>query len=76
MTHYTADNPPPKQVQGYKFTIFYPDLLNKYETPRFSLHAANESEFAIIKFHAGTFYSYIILKNYVQKIYDIYRTSI
>jgi len=26
-THYDHDNPPPKVVQGYKFNIFYPDLL-------------------------------------------------
>jgi Cactus-binding C-terminus of cactin protein len=23
------DNPPPKVVQGYKFNIFYPDLIDK-----------------------------------------------
>ena len=23
------DNPPPKIVQGYKFNIFYPDLIDK-----------------------------------------------
>ena len=28
-THYDIDNPPPKVVQGYKFNIFYPDLLDK-----------------------------------------------
>merc|ERR1712087_375732 len=26
-THYDQDNPPPKVVQGYKFNIFYPDLV-------------------------------------------------
>ncbi|KAK4554165.1 hypothetical protein LTR86_008692 [Recurvomyces mirabilis] len=26
-THYDADNPPPKVVQGYKFNILYPDLI-------------------------------------------------
>lgn len=26
-THYDVDNPPPKVVQGYKFNIFYPDLM-------------------------------------------------
>merc|ERR1719217_305640 len=26
-THYDHDNPPPKIVQGYKFNIFYPDLI-------------------------------------------------
>ncbi len=28
-THYDHDNPPPKTVQGYKFTIFYPDLIDR-----------------------------------------------
>jgi len=28
-THYDHDNPPPKVVQGYKFNIFYPDLIDK-----------------------------------------------
>jgi hypothetical protein len=28
-THYDHDNPPPKIVQGYKFNIFYPDLIDK-----------------------------------------------
>lgn len=32
-THYDTDNPPPKVVQGYKFNIFYPDLLDKSTTP-------------------------------------------
>ncbi len=34
--HYDHDNPPPKHVQGYKFNIFYPDLLDPryYHTPQ------------------------------------------
>ena len=36
-THYDHDNPPPKVVQGYKFNIFYPDLINKDEAPTYSL---------------------------------------
>lgn len=36
-THYDMDNPPPKIVQGYKFNIFYPDLIDKSSTPEFSL---------------------------------------
>lgn len=28
----SAENPPPKVVQGYKFNIFYPDLLYVYFT--------------------------------------------
>lgn len=36
-THYDMDNPPPKIVQGYKFNIFYPDLIDKSTTPGYSL---------------------------------------
>lgn len=36
-THYDMDNPPPKIVQGYKFNIFYPDLIDKQSTPEFTL---------------------------------------
>lgn len=35
-THYDHDNPPPKVVQGYKFNIFYPDLIDKDEAPTYS----------------------------------------
>lgn len=31
------DNPPPKIVQGYKFNIFYPDLIDKNSTPEYFL---------------------------------------
>lgn len=36
-THYDMDNPPPKIVQGYKFNIFYPDLIDKNGTPEYFL---------------------------------------
>lgn len=36
-THYDMDNPPPKIVQGYKFNIFYPDLIDKTSTPEYFL---------------------------------------
>lgn len=36
-THYDMDNPPPKIVQGYKFNIFYPDLIDKHVTPEYFL---------------------------------------
>lgn len=38
-THYDHDNPPPKVVQGYKFNIFYPDLIDKAKAPEY-LYAA------------------------------------
>lgn len=34
-THYDTENPPPKVVQGYKFNIFYPDLLDKTHAPTY-----------------------------------------
>ncbi|KAJ1561156.1 hypothetical protein HK405_004763, partial [Cladochytrium tenue] len=36
-THYDSDNPPPKVVQGYKFNIFYPDLIDKSSAPTFRI---------------------------------------
>ena len=35
--HYDVDNPPPKTVQGYKFNIFYPDMIDKTKTPQYTL---------------------------------------
>mmetsp|Transcript_9978 Transcript_9978/g.15061 ORF Transcript_9978/g.15061 Transcript_9978/m.15061 type:complete len:550 (-) Transcript_9978:165-1814(-) len=61
-THYDHDNPPPKTIQGYKFNIFYPDLIDKTQTPKYYLEAADEPEFAIIRFHAGPPYEDIAFK--------------
>ena len=36
-SHYDHDNPPPKTVLGYKFNIFYPDLIDKSKTPTYFL---------------------------------------
>ena len=35
--HYDFDNPPPKIIQGYKFNIFYPYLIDKTKTPEYTL---------------------------------------
>ena len=51
--HYDHDNPPPKTVQGYKFNVFYPDLIDRTRTPQFSLEPAANREFAFIRFSAG-----------------------
>lgn len=62
-THYDMDNPPPKIVQGYKFNIFYPDLIDKSCTPEYFLTPCPENkEFAILKFHAGPPYEDIAFK--------------
>ncbi|XP_076272794.1 cactin, spliceosome C complex subunit [Rhynchophorus ferrugineus] len=62
-THYDMDNPPPKIVQGYKFNIFYPDLIDKNCTPEYFLTPCPDNkEFAILKFHAGPPYEDIAFK--------------
>ena len=61
-THYDRDNPPPKVVQGYKFNIFYPDLIDPTKTPQFKLEPADSDEFCIIRFHAGAPYEDVAFK--------------
>jgi hypothetical protein len=62
-THYDIDNPPPKIVQGYKFNIFFPDLINKSATPQYFLTpCADNPDFALLRFHAGPPYEDIAFK--------------
>ena len=51
--HYSDDNPPPKSIIGYKFNIFYPDLINKQKTPQFYLENSPNQDTVVIRFHAG-----------------------
>ncbi|KAF2623071.1 hypothetical protein BU25DRAFT_414587 [Macroventuria anomochaeta] len=64
-THYDHDNPPPKVVQGYKFNIFYPDLIDKAKAPTYKIERENgrrrgesfapagEDDMCLIRFIAG-----------------------
>lgn len=62
-THYDFDNPPPKIVQGYKFNIFYPDLIDKRSTPQYFLEPSlDNKDFGILRFHAGPPYEDIAFK--------------
>nr|CAD7457625.1 unnamed protein product [Timema tahoe] len=62
-THYDMDNPPPKIVQGYKFNIFYPDLIDKTTTPEYFLTPCPDNrDFANLRFHAGPPYEDIAFK--------------
>jgi len=62
-THYDKENPPPKVVQGYKFNIFYPDLLDPSKPPEYTLHEYKKDPmFAIITFKAGPPYEDIAFK--------------
>jgi len=61
-THYDFDNPPPKIVQGYKFNIFYPDLIDKSNTPTFQLVPTDDGDFCLLKITAGPPYEDIAFK--------------
>lgn len=73
-THYDHDNPPPKVVQGYKFNIFYPDLIDKTKAPTFkiirehgrrrgeSFAPAGEEDTCLIRFIAGPPYEDIAFR--------------
>eukprot|EP00746_Dinoflagellata_sp_MGD_P154744 gnl/MRDRNA2_/MRDRNA2_85005_c0_seq1.p1 gnl/MRDRNA2_/MRDRNA2_85005_c0~~gnl/MRDRNA2_/MRDRNA2_85005_c0_seq1.p1 ORF type:complete len:423 (+),score=-19.89 gnl/MRDRNA2_/MRDRNA2_85005_c0_seq1:116-1384(+) len=64
-THYNSDNPPPKVVLGYKFNIFYPDLIDMEKTPSYYLerdYQSIDSRTCIIRFHARTQYSDIAFR--------------
>ncbi|KIV95988.1 hypothetical protein PV10_03573 [Exophiala mesophila] len=64
-THYDHDNPPPKVVQGYKFHVFYPDLIDPTKAPTYkimreggrrkgqTMAPAGEEDTCIIRFMAG-----------------------
>ncbi|GAB6028533.1 hypothetical protein CHUAL_002680 [Chamberlinius hualienensis] len=62
-THYDMDNPPPKIVQGYKFNIFYPDLIDRSITPEYTLTPCPDNrDFGNLRFHAGPPYEDIAFK--------------
>lgn len=53
-THYDVDNPPPKVVQGYKFNIFYPDLIDKSKAPTYKIvREAGNEDTVLLHFSAG-----------------------
>ncbi|XP_072957289.1 splicing factor Cactin [Typha angustifolia] len=62
-THYDHDNPPPKIVQGYKFNIFYPDLVDKSKAPVYTIEKdGSNGETCFIRFHAGPPYEDIAFR--------------
>lgn len=62
-THYDTDNPPPKVVQGYKFNIFYPDLIDKSKAPTYKIiKEPGNDETVILQFTAGPPYEDIAFR--------------
>ncbi|KAI7846452.1 hypothetical protein COHA_000063 [Chlorella ohadii] len=64
-THYDGDNPPPKTVQGYKFNIFYPELIDKTVAPTYKVEKdplAEDGSTCILRFSAGPPYEDIAFR--------------
>ena len=80
-THYDHDNPPPKVVQGYKFNIFYPDLIDRSRAPTYrieredgrkkgqSVAPAGEEDTCLIRFMSGPPYEDVAFR-IVDKEWD------
>ena len=61
--HYNYDNPPPKIVQGYKFNIFYPELIDKSKAPTYKIiRDEGYPETVVLKFIAGPPYEDIAFR--------------
>ena len=62
-THYDTDNPPPKVVQGYKFNIFYPDLIDKTVAPTYKIiKEPGDPDTVLLRFSAGPPYEDIAFR--------------
>lgn len=80
-THYDHDNPPPKVVQGYKFNVFYPDLIDKTKAPTYKIERedgrkkgqsfapAGEEDTCVIRFISGPPYEDVAFR-IVDKEWD------
>ena len=60
--HYTSENLPPKTIQGYRFNIFYPYLVDKTKTPQYKIERCNTPDMCILRFHSGAPYEDIAFK--------------
>eukprot|EP00878_Enallax_costatus_P024071 GHUV01025659.1.p1 GENE.GHUV01025659.1~~GHUV01025659.1.p1 ORF type:complete len:639 (+),score=216.86 GHUV01025659.1:228-2144(+) len=63
-THYDTENPPPKVVQGYKFNIFYPDLIDRTKAPTYRVEPDpnGSRDTCILAFSAGPPYEDIAFR--------------
>ena len=74
-THFDEDNPPPKQVLGYKFNIFYPDLKDASRAPRYKLEKCDASDqHVLLRFMAGSPYEDVVF-SILNKEWDLDRRS-
>ncbi|PWA57575.1 cactin [Artemisia annua] len=61
--HYDKEHPPPNMVTGYKFDVFYPDLIDGDKPPSYTIEKDGDGvETCIIRFHGGPPYQDIAFK--------------
>ena len=82
--NYNQDKLPPKTIRGYRFRIFYPDLINSKNAPTFKFDPSllrkddpvpdPSYKYTVIVFEAGPPYLSIAFR-IVDKELDIYRTN-
>ena len=60
--HYDNINLPPKTVSGYRFNIFYPNLVDKTKTPKFYLQRSETPDMCIIRVESGAPYEDVAFK--------------
>lgn len=59
----SKDNPPPKVISGYRFSIFYPDLIDKSKPPTYYIKPIpGDDETQLIVFTAGPPYEDIAFR--------------
>lgn len=63
-THYDTDNPPPKTLQGFRFNIFYPDLVDPNRLPTYDLEEDpnGDGTTRLIWFRAGAPYMDLVFR--------------
>jgi hypothetical protein len=68
--HYDKDNPPPKIVMGYRFHIFYPDLIDKSTPPSYDrVPVPGDDGTELLVFRAGPPYEDVAFR-IVRKQWD------
>ena len=68
-THYDYDTPPPKVVTGYKFNIYYPDLIDKRSVPTYNVFTdTNNPEYCTLIISSGPPYEDIAFKIVNKKL--------
>jgi hypothetical protein len=76
--HYTSEDPPPKTIWGYRFNIFYPDLLDMTKTPTYRIERqlglksegpGYQEDMCFLRFTAGPPYDDVVFE-VVDKDWD------